>query len=348
VANYPKISIITPSYNQGQYIEQTILSVLNQNYPNLEYIVIDGGSTDNTADILKKYDDRISYWVSEPDKGQTDAINKGFQKATGEIINWLNSDDYYQDGCLFQIAESFKNQETLAVTTIVRNFEENGDEWNEQTSHLQSSADFAAKAFNNQPGTFFRKSLWDRYFPVPTGLRYIMDQYLWLCYWMENDQRSFQVESYTTTFFRRHANSKTSVSLNAETFHYLGIDFFNEHNLLFWSLFANQDLAKANVVATYFVKGFDFTSRKIAFPVYFKTDRDKEKVFHLYLFELLKEDFQRGNFERLKINFPSLDRSFLTQEDQVWIEKIQRAIRFPKLIRAYRRMYWAKQKLIRR
>jgi glycosyltransferase involved in cell wall biosynthesis len=90
----PKISILTPSYNQGQYIEQTIQSILSQNYPNLEYIVIDGGSTDNTVEILKKYDQHITYWVSEKDRGQSHAINKGIEKCTGVLFNWLNSDDY--------------------------------------------------------------------------------------------------------------------------------------------------------------------------------------------------------------------------------------------------------------
>lgn len=103
----PKISIITPSYNQGEFLESTIKSVLNQNYPNLEYIIIDGASTDNSVEIIKKFEQHLSYWVSEKDKGQTDAINKGFKRATGEIIAWLNSDDFYFPGALNLIAEMY-------------------------------------------------------------------------------------------------------------------------------------------------------------------------------------------------------------------------------------------------
>src|SRR5579872_1323282 len=103
---YLKISIITPSFNQSNFIEQTILSVLNQNYPNLEYFIIDGGSSDNTLNILKKYDKHIK-WISEKDKGQANAINKGLTMATGEIITYLNSDDTYENKSLFIINDYF-------------------------------------------------------------------------------------------------------------------------------------------------------------------------------------------------------------------------------------------------
>jgi glycosyltransferase involved in cell wall biosynthesis len=114
-SSWPKISIVTPSYNQAHFLERTILSILNQNYPNLEYIIIDGGSTDGSVDIIKKYEKYISYWLSEEDKGQADAINKGFEKSSGEILAYLNSDDTYLKGTLFYIAKCFQENIDISI-----------------------------------------------------------------------------------------------------------------------------------------------------------------------------------------------------------------------------------------
>jgi glycosyltransferase involved in cell wall biosynthesis len=106
----PKVSIITPSFNQGQFLEASIRSVLEQDYPNLEYIVVDGGSKDESVEIIKKYQDRLAWWVSEKDKGHADALNKGFSKVTGDILAWLNSDDIY-----------FPNAVSEAVSVLTQN-----------------------------------------------------------------------------------------------------------------------------------------------------------------------------------------------------------------------------------
>ena len=121
---YPKITVLTPNYNYGHYLEETIRSVLLQGYPNLEYIIIDGGSTDNSLEIIKKYEPWLAYWESEPDRGQTHAINKGLRKATGEIFNWINSDDILMPGALFAIAQGMHDHDAFAG--VVNNFDDNG------------------------------------------------------------------------------------------------------------------------------------------------------------------------------------------------------------------------------
>lgn len=103
---FPRISVVTPSFNQGPFLERTILSVLDQHYPNLEYIIIDGGSTDNSPEIIRRYEKHLAFWVSEPDRGQSHAINKGFARATGELLAWLNSDDYYLPNALHSVADA--------------------------------------------------------------------------------------------------------------------------------------------------------------------------------------------------------------------------------------------------
>ena len=117
-SEWPKISIVTPSYNQAQYLEETIRSVLLQGYPNLEYIIIDGGSTDGSVEIIKKYEPWLSYWVSEPDRGQSHAINKGFERSTGEIMAWINSDDYYKPNAFKNVVDIYKNSNNTSLAFI--------------------------------------------------------------------------------------------------------------------------------------------------------------------------------------------------------------------------------------
>jgi len=125
--NYPKISIVTPVYNQVKYLEEAIQSILSQGYPNLEYIIIDGGSTDGTVDIIKKYESHLAYWVSESDKGMYDALQKGFDYSTGEVMGWLNADDLYCSGCLFQVAKIFSNHKEINwLTGSNTHIDENG------------------------------------------------------------------------------------------------------------------------------------------------------------------------------------------------------------------------------
>jgi len=170
---YPKISIITPNYNYGHFLEQTIQSVLAQGYPNLEYIIIDGGSTDNSLEVIKKYEKHLSYWVSEPDKGMYDAIEKGFRHSTGDILAWLNSDDIYFPWALQTVAEIFSTfQQVNWISTLQPGLM---DYHGKVLGFTQFKA-FSAKAFYDgmyglnkyyynaiqQESTFWRRGLWEK------------------------------------------------------------------------------------------------------------------------------------------------------------------------------------------
>jgi glycosyltransferase involved in cell wall biosynthesis len=172
---WPKITIVTPSYNQGQYIETTIRSVLLQNYPNLEYIIIDGGSTDNTVEVIKKYEKWISYWVSEKDDGQSDAINKGLKKSTGTIFNWLNSDDFLEKGALELIARTFTDKKADIVAGKMRKFVDGYYKIDIGASSPIPSAEEGMNWFSGQPSIFIRTSPYDIVGNINKTLNYRMD-----------------------------------------------------------------------------------------------------------------------------------------------------------------------------
>jgi len=182
---YPRFSVITPTYNQGQYIEKTIDSVLSQNYPNLEYIIIDGGSTDNTIDIIKKYERHLSYWVSEPDRGQSHAINKGMQKATGEYLTWLNSDDWYLGGALETMHQMFTdNPEADIVVGAGRIVDMSGKEVHyikpTQEMNLDSLYGWLSGGNFLQPSSAFRARAWQSMGGIDENIHIALDLDLWL------------------------------------------------------------------------------------------------------------------------------------------------------------------------
>lgn len=207
----PRISIITPSYNQAQYIEQTIDSVLSQGYSNLEYIIIDGGSNDGSAEIVKKYAHRLSYWVSEKDNGQSDAINKGLSRITGEIVNWLNSDDYLEPGALNTIAAHFRDADTHVVigrSNLIRDGRVAGRS-NGTDVYAGNLAKTLGWARIDQPETWFRKRVYDRIGHLNTGLHYVMDKELWMRFLVHFGLTGVVSTPDVFTNFRFHGSSKT-------------------------------------------------------------------------------------------------------------------------------------------
>jgi glycosyltransferase involved in cell wall biosynthesis len=175
--NWPKISIVTPSFNQAEFLERTINSVLSQNYPNLEYIIIDGGSTDGSVEIIKKYADKLAYWVSEKDKGQSHALNKGFRMATGDITAWLNSDDEYCPDALETVAKVFISDETSDFVFGNRITIDKNNKILRQDRHTRFSlrAHVLLLCILSQPASFWRRSLFENYGYIDESLRFAMD-----------------------------------------------------------------------------------------------------------------------------------------------------------------------------
>jgi glycosyltransferase involved in cell wall biosynthesis len=208
---YPKITVVTPSYNQGQYLEETIRSVLLQGYPNLEYIVMDGGSKDNSVEIIQKYAPFLTYWVSEKDGGQTHAINNGFARSTGEIMGWLNSDDMLLPKALQRIGRTFARSAHVQIVTGFRRV------YDEQTRFLHN---FIVDEPNKyltyycsvmQETTYWRRSVWQELGDLDESFHFAMDYEYWLRaakkgYW-------FHLIPHYLGGFRRTATQKTTTLL---------------------------------------------------------------------------------------------------------------------------------------
>lgn len=211
---YPKISIVTPTYNQGQYIEETIQSVLNQNYPNLEYIIMDGGSNDNTVDIIKKYEKHLTYWESIPDNGQAHAINKGLQHCTGEIFNWLNSDDYLAPGALRAIANAFESSQADTVAGQAIYFDEKGFQEPEQLTNLEAKKllRWNRDVVFIQPGLWMKRSLVLKCGSIDEQFHYAFDWDLVIRYLHTSPKVEYIHKP--LVYFRLHNESKTVSSLD--------------------------------------------------------------------------------------------------------------------------------------
>jgi len=176
----PLLSIITPSYNQGAFIEETILSVLHQDYSNIEYIVIDGGSTDNTIEVIKKYGEKIK-WMSEPDRGQADAINKGLRMAKGEILAWINSDDTYNPGSLNTVVGLFsENPERVMVYGDAHFIDRDGNVKGKYPTEQFSLKRLADTCFICQPTVFMRAQVFNEIGMLDTNLHTCIDYDYWI------------------------------------------------------------------------------------------------------------------------------------------------------------------------
>jgi glycosyltransferase involved in cell wall biosynthesis len=212
---WPKFTVVTPSFNQGQFLEQTICSVLDQKYPNFEYIIMDGGSTDNSVEIIKKYSEHLASWESTPDRGQAHAINKGFTRARGEILCWINSDDWYLPGAFYSAAIEFQKRKAdfLYGGCLLRHEESAHDYFVRmpQTLHRISS-DLSVFDFIDQPSSFWSRRVWEAIGPLDESLNYAFDWDFFI-----RVSRQFELHCTEAIFsaYRHHEQHKSGVGGDA-------------------------------------------------------------------------------------------------------------------------------------
>jgi len=180
----PKVSIITVVYNGIVHLEQTISSVLGQSYDNIEYIIIDGGSTDGTVELIKQYEDKIAYWVSEPDGGIYDAMNKGLAKARGEIVGLINADDWYETDAVSVVVETFEKENADVVHGSMRIVKESGESFVKMAE--SDISNLKKGMLLNHPTVFAKKSLYDQYGNFDTSYKIVADWEM-MMRWFLND-----------------------------------------------------------------------------------------------------------------------------------------------------------------
>lgn len=210
------ISIIIPVLNQVKYLEEAIVSVLEQDYTPKELILIDGGSVDGTLDIIKKYQSEITYWISEADQGQSDAIRKGMEKARGEIVNWLNADDYLLPNAFSKLAIQFADPSIQVVCAKVKRKKEGSFFAQElsQTILKKKAEQTLVWTSIGQPGHFYRREVWNKLQGLNRTFHFSMDKELWCRYLLSNGQGNVRMLDQAVAVFRLHSNSKTTNAAN--------------------------------------------------------------------------------------------------------------------------------------
>jgi glycosyltransferase involved in cell wall biosynthesis len=319
---HPKISIITPSYNQGQYIEETICSVLDQNYPNLEYIIMDGGSKDNTVEVIKKYEKHLTYWVSERDKGQSDAINKGFRMATGDVINWLNSDDYYSKDTLYKVGAAFTDPSVNVYLGISRVFGNKGEFFTTGTDvyagNLEKTMGWARI---DQPETFFRKSCLDNIGYVDEQFHYIMDRELWVRYLLQYGFNGLKKTNDLLAHFRVHDDSKTN------NFH----EKFNKESLSLYHAIGKLNHSKFTDIIG---KVSPEDEVKLAYEKQFISNTATiDKVINYYLYYQFHENYAMNRYSEAKKIIPLIDANLLSADNAAHYKSVKLRMNLPTFVK---------------
>lgn len=327
-----KISIVIPSYNQGKFLEETILSVLDQNYPALEVFIIDGGSTDNTLEVIKKYEHRITGWVSEKDNGQSHAINKGFKMCTGEIVSWLCSDDLYTPGTLNKVNEVF-NSLPSSVGLIHGNSEifqgENVVNYDKGYGNWSVERQLAGMTFP-QPSAFFKRNILEKTGLLNERLHFGMDYELFARMRMIT---TFHYVDYFFSRYRLHNDSKSTTAI---------AKFIGEWIIVFNSIV--KGLGLTSIISGLKEKELDKEIDETTFNFFLKHKAsykpDTEKLFFYFLVNVIRYDYATEEFTRVRklgSYLKSHHNEMLRQEPSI-LKIIRRAfILSPMLLRLARK-----------
>lgn len=307
----PKISIVTPSFNQAQFIEQTIDSVLSQGYKNLEYIIIDGGSSDNSVEIIRKYEKHLKYWVSEPDRGQSHAINKGLKHCNGDVFNWLNSDDYYTPNSLQLIGEYFKNPDVKVLTAKSNLFGNNVKSYTSGGTWVfeNNLAKTIGWARIDQPETFFRLPMIQSLGMLNEKLHYLMDRDLWIRYLLKYGLDGIFKTNDVVVNFRLHEASKTVSQSD---------NFNKERNSYYYTMALNSNhIKEANIIQSLFQSQNLAAIPKIENPIM------AVQVFNYFLLLLADEQYQGGLTNNVHQLIKHIDINLLQEPDKKLLRKIR-------------------------
>ena len=310
----PKISIITPSFNQGKFIEKTIRSVLLQNYPNVEYLIFDGGSTDETIKIINKYSNWITYWTSEKDNGQTDAINKGIAKCSGTIFNWLNSDDFYSEDCFKILIDNFEPDKTKMLAGDYRIFLEDGTEEDKLIDFRlqQTIEETLAIVLINQPSCFFSLDSIKSLGELNVNLHYVMDQDIWKRFLFTYGQDDVKYVNKLLANFRIHSESKT-----------YQFEFAKEYNMIFVSIARKCGMPLQAEFLEKFHGIQDSGQYEFKFNFDEKSVETGKGAINNVLYQIARSLFTAGDYAELGKCLSIIDSGYLNVKQRNYIQKLK-------------------------
>ncbi len=304
---FPRITVITPSLNQGQYIEETILSVTRQQYPDLEYLIFDGGSKDNTLTILQQYGGALTYWESTTDKGQSNAINKGLQQATGELVTWLNSDDFYEPDALHSVAKAYRQDGSCnSIIGRLSSFYPDGATRFADNPVYETGPKTAGYGALAQPAMFFSREAYQRIGLLNESLHYCMDLEWWLKYLLVYGVSQIQFTPELLVNFRHHSAAKTTSEEQK---------FAVERDSIYYSIATQAGMSKeADWIAS---RGHINAQYIFHLPVSWDQIKNEVQILiHYFIFSRGEEYYAQNERKKARICFKLVDPHKLLPADR--------------------------------